>query len=284
MDREVPIDPASHNLSEVNVRRSSGGVVFGSALYAAGGNCGPRVQPDYQLVAMVRAGGGVDVDGRRLEVPNNHVALMTPGKLEIFHFHPARPTLHTWCSVSPPLVSPELATDLAACPPVLPLSARMESLIAIGLGLPSDEPESAKQLLDHLGMACLLTFLSEAESRQPELPEIVLRARRLIERNLHKDLSISVLAREVGVSQQHLIRLFRKHLGVTPSRYLWQTRTRRGVELLRETGLSVGETADRLGFKSPFHFSRLVRQAYGASPREIREKAWASAQASTDRG
>ena len=36
----------------------------------------------------------------------------------------------------------------------------------------------------------------------------------------------------------------------------------------------VSEIADRCGFKNPFHFSRLLRQMQGASPRKLRQRAW----------
>jgi AraC-like DNA-binding protein len=40
--------------------------------------------------------------------------------------------------------------------------------------------------------------------------------------------------------------------------------------------LTVAEIADRCGFQSPFHFSRLVNQLHGCSPRAVRSRAWAS--------
>ncbi|MCS7062178.1 MAG: helix-turn-helix transcriptional regulator, partial [Anaerolineae bacterium] len=76
------------------------------------------------------------------------------------------------------------------------------------------------------------------------------------------------------ISAPHLIRLFRRHTGTTPARYWWQLRLERGVELLRETGLSITEIAQRTGFRSSFHFSRLVKQRYRLSPRALRKQAW----------
>ena len=37
---------------------------------------------------------------------------------------------------------------------------------------------------------------------------------------------------------------------------------------------SEGEIALRCGFQTPFHFSRWVRETEGASPREVRARAW----------
>ena len=82
------------------------------------------------------------------------------------------------------------------------------------------------------------------------------------------------------VTPQHLTRLFRRHIQTTPMRYLWQRRTRHGVELLGGTGLSITEIADRIGFQSPFHFSRLVLRYYHDSPRRLRERLWSGHESS----
>jgi AraC-like DNA-binding protein len=46
--------------------------------------------------------------------------------------------------------------------------------------------------------------------------------------------------------------------------------------MLSATGLTVAEIADRCGFQSPFHFSRLVKKLQGCSPRETRARSWAA--------
>ncbi len=79
------------------------------------------------------------------------------------------------------------------------------------------------------------------------------------------------LAAAAHVTPSHLVRLSREHLGVTPVALLWETRVRRGLDLLKNTGLTVAEVADQCGFASPFHFSRRVKQATGKPPRELRE-------------
>ncbi|MGH8017223.1 MAG: helix-turn-helix transcriptional regulator [Opitutaceae bacterium] len=71
------------------------------------------------------------------------------------------------------------------------------------------------------------------------------------------------------------MKLFKCHLHATPMRHVWETRTRQGMRLLRDTGLTVSEIASRCGFSTPFHFSRWVRTISGVAPREFRARAWA---------
>ncbi len=273
----TPSRPAETNLHRIHRRRSRDGIVFGDAHYDAGGACGPRVQSDIQLVVLVEGSAQVWVDGEARSIPAGHAALMRPGHLEHFLFSPTHPTRHTWLSLAPALLPADLQAALGGAPPVQSTGSRLDSLIELGL----NAPEESTGYLASLGIAALWAYVSDAEQRsgrQRTHPGLRA-AQRLIEERMDQDLDVGKLAEAACVTPQHLIRLFRQHLGTTPSRYLWQTRTRRGVDLLRETGLSVSEIADRVGFSSPFHFSRLVRQAFGASPRELRARSWAAVDA-----
>ena len=269
------------NLSHMNRLRPSAPsqplVTFGDVVYEPGGICGPRVQQDYQLVVMYEGEAQITVDGQEHVLPAQYDALMRPHRQEHFRFAEQRRTHHSWCAVQPDLVRvhPRLAL-LDQLPFCLPLTAHMHGLIELGLSMPASALGSATSLLEQLGLAALHQFVFEADSAatQINLPEAVRRAQQVIDARLAETLTLSDVAREVNVTPQHLIKLFRKHLNNTPARYLWQARVRRGVELLCATGLSVAEVAARAGFQNPFHFSRMVQQTYGRSPRELRRRAW----------
>jgi transcriptional regulator GlxA family with amidase domain len=74
------------------------------------------------------------------------------------------------------------------------------------------------------------------------------------------------------VTPAHRVRRFRAELGVTPIAYVWQRRVATGIDLLTNTGLPVGDTAARTGFKSVYHFSRRVSEQTGAPPTQVRKE------------
>ena len=62
-------------------------------------------------------------------------------------------------------------------------------------------------------------------------------------------------------------------MGTGPGELLRLFRLERGLLLLTRSDLKVQAVAELCGFASPFHFSRCCKQAYGLSPREIRQAA-----------
>ena len=95
------------------------------------------------------------------------------------------------------------------------------------------------------------------------------RARRFIAQNLRNpELTVSLIAAAVCVSDAHLGRLFRD-AGQSVMRYLWESRLELAADMLRrcQGRVQIGDIAYRCGFSTPAHFSRAFRERYGVSPR-----------------
>lgn len=255
-------------------------MLFGDVVYDPGGTCGPRVQTDYQMVVLVEGGVSVRIDGSERSLGAGQVTLLVPGRMEFFAFLPDRKSHHTWCSLHPSLVAAETAAAVARAPSVLPVSRRLGQLMEMGLSLPRLAETGAPGLAEALGVALVQEYLfagQRAAAPTADEPDALRRAIEWVGLEGHEAVDLPALAAIAGVSPAQLVKLFRRHLGTTPLRYVWEARTRRGAQLLRETGLTVGEVAFRCGFQTPFHFSRWVKQLYGAAPRALRAQAWGAA-------
>jgi len=237
------------------------------------------VQKQYQLVLVIQGEASVKLNGHNHKLPAGHVALLRPKGNEFFQFSKGLKTQHSWCSIDPPLVAPALRRELFTAPFQLPISETMTQLIM--LGLRTGERNEDEALLCQLALAALCAFAREATASQtePALPETLLRARNLIENSYRDKVTLSDVAQRSGLSPNHLITLFRRHLHETPSHYLWRLRVDHGLRLLRETGLNISEIAYRTGFQNPFHFSRLVKKHHHLSPRGLRQEWWGSPKA-----
>jgi AraC family transcriptional regulator, glycine betaine-responsive activator len=74
------------------------------------------------------------------------------------------------------------------------------------------------------------------------------------------------IAAQSGVSQRQLQRLFRRHLGMTPTQYFLKARLQRARHLLQYSTLSVTEIAIATGFASISHFTRRYTELYSRTP------------------
>ncbi|MBE7464940.1 MAG: helix-turn-helix transcriptional regulator [Planctomycetes bacterium] len=96
------------------------------------------------------------------------------------------------------------------------------------------------------------------------------RAREHIERNLHQPLSVANLAARVGLSHNHLTRLFREQTGETVVSYIRARRLERARHLLLHTSQPIKAIAAEVGLPDLHQFNKVVRAALGASPRALR--------------
>jgi AraC-like DNA-binding protein len=78
-------------------------------------------------------------------------------------------------------------------------------------------------------------------------------------------ISLEDASRASGVGLFHLIRLFQKHLGLTPYSYLTQVRITKSRELLR-LGEPVAQVALDVGFADQAHFTKRFKQFTGTTP------------------
>jgi len=176
-------------------------------------------------------------------------------------------------------VPAQLRQRLKGLPPALAQSQAFELLMKAAFSIRNWRSKEGGNMLRALGLTLLEEYIRTAKAGADEAgresPQA--RARNYLEEHSAEDNCLAGAARAAGITPQHLIRLFREHYHITPGRYLWQMRVERGAGLLTATGLTVAEIADRSGFKNPFHFSRLLRQMQGHSPRAMRRRAWVKA-------
>ena len=83
--------------------------------------------------------------------------------------------------------------------------------------------------------------------------------------------SLTCVAEAVDVSPFHFHRLFTRHVGVSPKRYLQRKQLQDAKWLLRATRTPIGQIAASTGFSSHGHFTSTFRRLTTVSPTEYRE-------------
>lgn len=88
--------------------------------------------------------------------------------------------------------------------------------------------------------------------------------------NLHKGLTLKILAQFLGYSEKYCSEVFRSIMGESFSRYLRRRRIDVAAALLRTTDNSLSEIALSLGFSDQFAFSHFFKRSTGRSPSDFR--------------
>jgi AraC family transcriptional regulator len=96
------------------------------------------------------------------------------------------------------------------------------------------------------------------------------RVRNYVRENSHLDIDGIALARMANFSRWHFIRAFRAAYEETPHAFLVDQRLRRARRLLTSSTLAISEIALAIGFESRAAFSRLFRQRFGTTARDLR--------------
>jgi AraC family transcriptional regulator of arabinose operon len=244
-------------------------------------------------VLCVHSGEAFVQIGRDTErhVPAGHAVLFRPQDISHRREIGREPSLQTWVAAVPDALTAEQMAELDACPPVQPFSPALARLYAaiVEVSVASRAPEepSAEAILLPLVIGGLMLYVHEARSAgrlslNLRVHPAVEAAQELARRRFNEAIGLRELASAAHVSPEHLVRLFRRDVGLTPVRYVWQLRVRAGIHLVEHTTLPLAEIAHRTGFQTASHFSRAVRQAVGLRPGELRRRALGAAALTED--
>ncbi|THF77281.1 response regulator [Cohnella fermenti] len=108
---------------------------------------------------------------------------------------------------------------------------------------------------------------SGAEEGLAQSNGIVEQARKYIEENYaKKGITLNEVAHSNHVSPNYLSYLFKKYMGCNLWEYVIRLRMEESKRLLETTDLRRYEIADRVGYESPEHFSKIFKKYYGISP------------------
>lgn len=86
------------------------------------------------------------------------------------------------------------------------------------------------------------------------------------------DISVSSVARDLGISEGHLSHVFKKETSRTLGSYLTDYRIHMAMELLRDCRNKVYEVAEQVGYRDITYFSSTFKRVVGLSPSEYQKQ------------
>lgn len=101
---------------------------------------------------------------------------------------------------------------------------------------------------------------------------LVRSAERIVRKRFSEKIGVAQIADELGVTPNYLSTLYKKFTHKTLTRHITDIRMTKALVLLKQSGISVKEATELLGYSSSRHFARLFREYYGISPSEYIKK------------
>lgn len=237
-----------------------------SPLYVSRYN-GPRLNPAptehaYWEITAVLSGGGELRASTTIPLRPGTVTVIPPG---LRHAEHAAALDSIWIGCTGSTLR-RFGSDSVLAIRDLPTAAAVEQLWLLTQQAGAIGPE-----LD-AGLAGILARLLRLQNTvAPAASEdIIDTAIRTLQDRFSGAVRIADLARHAGCSEGHFARLFRQRTGQSVVQFLTDLRIRQAVYLLRHTGMTVSEIADRVGFSNLFYFSRVFRRRAGVPPSAYR--------------
>lgn len=91
-----------------------------------------------------------------------------------------------------------------------------------------------------------------------------------IHKNYNSDISLKDIADSANISVAECGRCFRNMLHITPYDYLIKYRIKKGIDLLMDTGLSITEISENIGFNNVNHFIQSFKKSQNMTPNKFR--------------
>ncbi|MFD2117837.1 response regulator [Paenibacillus yanchengensis] len=107
---------------------------------------------------------------------------------------------------------------------------------------------------------------------QLEQSNLIGRIHYFVRNNLHRNVSVSAIAREVSLNPSYLSRWYKQTCGHALSDFIQEVRIERSKELLATTTCKIHEISEKLGLADTQYFYRFFKKNVGCTPQEYRNQ------------
>ncbi|MDF2670690.1 MAG: hypothetical protein K0R67_2996, partial [Paenibacillus sp.] len=154
---------------------------------------------------------------------------------------------------------------------------RLDKLFSRISGIPLDGNDAILHSISHSELLQLLLQRMEEYSKanknhvipttdHAEINKIIA----YIIRNFDKELSLGDLARYVSMDDNYVSNLFKRKTGKTVVQYIQEVRVEQAKFYLEQTGLTVSEIVERVGFGNDNYFFKIFKRFTGKTPNDYR--------------
>lgn len=220
---------------------------------------GPAIREFYVIHYIVSGKGSFKNKNGHYSLEPGQYFIIRPGELTFYEADSKNPWHYIWIGFN---------GDLSSHFDSIPDTGEFSD-IQFFLDIMEFDDNNSKYeefLTSKLFMLYYLFFCNEKDSVKHTQ-----KVRSLIKRNYMSNLSVEDIAQSLGVNRIYLSRIFKEDYGVSIKQYIISTRMDHARHFL-ESGYSVAEVADMVGYNDTFVFSKTFKRHFGISPINVKNK------------
>ena len=236
-----------------------------------------RVLSEYQFVYISKGKGTfISENTKRLNITKGQIIILFPGQ-----WHSYRPKNETGWNEYYIGFEGKIIDDLVENGFISPqnqvldvgINEDLVNLFSTAIKVAKEDKTASQQNLAGIVFNILGTILSLAQNKNFETKESaqkIERAKVIMLENIHKDIDIQGIARNLGVSYSLFRKEFKEYTGYAPAQYFQELKLRNAKEFLAETNLPIKEISYKLNFSSYEYFLSFFKKRVGFTPTEYR--------------
>ncbi len=251
--------------------------------------------PVYHLIYILEGRGFVTIGPTTTEAKPGYLYIINPNEPHEFHFGAGLPLTNLECTFQMLDEEGQAAEvnffDLVEINPNITISGpiRMQPILVPSRFQPM-LTEGYGRILDLYGspllrnqfgimiadlMARVETIVLNAvrtDDISVPVEELIENIKEFITANQSRALTLNEVAEFAHFTPNYLCRIFKRHTGMSPMKYLQTVRIEGAKKLLSLTDLPVYTIAEKMGINEPSYFARMFRSTYGISPQTYRNQ------------
>ncbi|MDR1904288.1 MAG: AraC family transcriptional regulator [Treponema sp.] len=230
-----------------------------------------RILPEFQLIYIAEGQGTFSAEDRTYTVVPGSFLLILPGMR-----HQYKPVYEIgwyeyWVGFKGEFFSKLMREGILSYDRVF-FDMGLHDYIIAAFSRIFDEVRAQQPLYQLNTCAWVFFLIAEmlSHERRKEQPnyyqKIVEKAKCLMELNIYRDVNLSGISEQIGISTSRLNEIFKTYTSMTPYQYYIDRKIHKAESLLEQDDTSVKEVAFQLGFEDQYYFSRLFKNKTGVAP------------------
>ena len=243
-----------------------------------GEEVGPAVREHYVMHYCLSGRGVFRVQDASYEIGPGEGFLIRPGELVSHQADSAEPWTHIWVGFAGAKAADCLKdcglnreSHTYRCAHGRELEVCVENMTSFDTAGAGNKLMLLGQLYTFLGWVAQSAQTQTRRGREAGL-EYVKLAEEYIRSHYQEDLTVTKLARYVGLNRSYLTTVFQNTVHESPQQYLMRFRMERAARMLQAGELAVAEIARSCGYPDPLTFSKAFKRTMGDTPSQYRQK------------